>query len=143
MSNVGLTKVGTLWWIRLTGSLSQDDLRSLAVLTGRLGTKPPSKVLLDFSRVRHLDFRGGCHLLAATRLVRLRGGDVVVIGLTAYVWNLLRLGVAQETDELIGNPERAMERPFDRLEGASPDPVSAGGWGMRGEVLMFSPPSLN
>jgi anti-anti-sigma regulatory factor len=117
MSSLGMTRVGSLWWVQVVGSLTQEDLRQLAVLTGRLGTQPPSKILLDFSRVRHLDFRGGHLLLATCRLVRLHGGELQVTGVSDYVWNLLKLGVAQEVDELVANPRLAAERP------AAPSPT--------------------
>lgn len=102
MSRLGLTRVGACWWIQVVGSLKREDMHNLAVLIGDLGTRPPSNVILDLSRVRHLDYKGGHLLVAAARLVRLRGGDVTVTGVSPYVWNLLKLGVAQECEELLG-----------------------------------------
>ncbi|MBU1699589.1 MAG: STAS domain-containing protein [Candidatus Eisenbacteria bacterium] len=110
MSSLGMTRIGSLWWVQVMGSLTQNDLRQLSTLTSRLGTHPPSKILLDFSEVRHLDFRGSHFLLATCRLVRLRGGEMQMTGVSDYLWDLLRLGVAQEVDELITNPKPAPDR---------------------------------
>ncbi|MBD3335269.1 MAG: hypothetical protein GF355_07105 [Candidatus Eisenbacteria bacterium] len=114
MTNLAVTKVGTLWWIQVHGHLSRGDLRQLALLIGRLGTQPAAKVLADVSRVQHIDFRGVHALLPAVRLVRLRGGDVQLIGATSYVWNLIRLGIAQDADELIQPQRRAARRSARR-----------------------------
>ena len=45
---LGLTKLGSLWWIQVTGSLARDDMRRLAVLVGRLGTFPPATIICSF-----------------------------------------------------------------------------------------------
>ena len=55
MVRLGVTRLGRVWWIQVSGRLGQEDLKHLAVLSGRLGAKRSHKVLLDFSRVRHLD----------------------------------------------------------------------------------------
>jgi ABC-type transporter Mla MlaB component len=119
MVRLGLTRLGSLWWIQVSGRLGIEDLRRLAVLSGRLGSQKSSRVLLDFSRVRHLDYRGIHRLLAAARLIRLRGGEMRLTGVTPYLWDLLCLGVAQDAEELAGpRPSGGGRLRAQRGEGA-------------------------
>lgn len=65
------------------------------------------RVVLDFSRVPHLDYRGVRSLCARVARLREAGGDVKLSGLSPYLATLLLAGGAYGVFELHATPEEA------------------------------------
>ena len=78
----------------LRGELDQTALAELGDRLIRLLDQSCVWVLLDFSAVEHLDYRGVPALMARAEAFRRAGGDLKVCGLSPYLQAVLRAGGA-------------------------------------------------
>ena len=101
----------------LRGELDQAALAELGDRLIRLLDQSCVWVLLDFSAVEHLDYRGVGALAARAEAFRHAGGDLKVCGLSPYLQAVLRAGGAHGSFEVFANPSdarAAMHSPFER-----------------------------
>jgi anti-sigma B factor antagonist len=101
----------------LRGELDQEALADLGDRLIRLFDASCVWVLLDFSAVEHLDYRGVPALVARADAFRRAGGDLKVCGLSAYLQAVLRAGGAHGAFEIFRDPSEAraaMTSPFER-----------------------------
>ncbi len=100
----------------LRGELDQAALAELGDRLVRLYDQACVWVLLDFSAVEHLDYRGEPALVARADAFRRAGGDLKVCGLSPYVQAVLRAGGAHGAFEVFrdaGEARAAMTSPFE------------------------------
>jgi anti-sigma B factor antagonist len=101
----------------LRGELDRPALAELGDRLIRLLDQSCVWVLLDFSAVEHLDYRGVEALVGRADAFRRAGGDLKVCGLSPYLQAVLRAGGAHGAFEVFGNPSdarAAMTSPFER-----------------------------
>jgi anti-sigma B factor antagonist len=101
----------------LRGELDQAALAELGDRLLRLLDQSCVWVLLDFSAVEHLDYRGVEALVARADAFRRAGGDLKVCGLSPYLQAVLRAGGAHGAFEVFrtpGDARAAMNGPFER-----------------------------
>jgi anti-sigma B factor antagonist len=103
----------------LRGELDQLALAELGDRLLRLLDQSCVWVLLDFSAVEHLDYRGVPQLVARAEAFRRAGGDLKVCGLSPYLQAVLRAGGAHGAFEVFhdaSDARAAMTSPFERPE---------------------------
>jgi anti-anti-sigma factor len=83
----------------LEGELSADDLAQVGEELGRRMQRGLRQVVLDFSEVSHLDYRGVRPLMARAESFRRTGGDVKLSGLSPYLAAILRAAGAHDAFE--------------------------------------------
>jgi len=101
----------------LRGELDQAALAELGDRLIRLLDQSCVWVLLDFSAVEHLDYRGVPALVARADAFRRAGGDLKVCSLSPYLQAVLRVGGAHGAFEVFRDPSdarAAMSGPFQR-----------------------------
>ncbi|HEX9508786.1 MAG TPA: STAS domain-containing protein [Myxococcales bacterium] len=82
--------------LTLRGEWTQADLLELTEDLSKLALRGLKAVVLDLSRVTHLDYRGVPSLVRQADQFRYRGGDIKLVGLSAYLHAILR-AVGAET----------------------------------------------
>jgi len=100
----------------LRGELDQGALTELGDRLIRLLDQSCVWVLLDFSAVEHLDYRGVPALVARADAFRRAGGDLKVCGLSPYLQAVLRVGGAHGAFEVFrdaADARAAMTSPFE------------------------------
>jgi anti-sigma B factor antagonist len=105
--------------VGLRGELDQQALAELGDRLLRLLDQSCVWVLLDFSAVEHLDYRGVPQLVARAEAFRRAGGDLKVCGLSRYLQAVLRAGGAHGAFEVFhdaSDARAAMTSPFERPE---------------------------
>jgi anti-sigma B factor antagonist len=101
----------------LRGELGQAALAELGDRLIRLLDQSCVWVLLDFTAVEHVDYRGVQALAARADAFRRAGGDLKVCGLSPYLQALLRVGGAHGAFEVFHDASEAraaMTSPFER-----------------------------
>ena len=93
--------------IVLEGELSLDELRRIGEELFQLAFRGLHNVVLDFSEVSHLDYRGLRPLLARAELLRRGGGEVKVSGLSGYLMHIFRAAGVHDAFEFYADPENA------------------------------------
>jgi anti-anti-sigma factor len=85
--------------LMLEGELASEDMaRVCEELTLRM-QRGLRQVVLDFSDVSHLDYRGVRPLMARAAALRRTGGDVKLSGLSPYLAAIFRAAGAHDTFE--------------------------------------------
>lgn len=100
----------------LRGELDQAALAELGDRLIRLYDASCVWVLLDFTAVTHLDYRGVKALVARAEAFRRAGGDLKVCGLSPYLQAVLRAGGAHGAFEVFRDAtdaRAAMTGPFE------------------------------
>jgi anti-sigma B factor antagonist len=101
----------------LRGELGQAALAELGDRLMRLLDQSCVWVLLDFTSVEHLDYRGVEALAVRADAFRRAGGDLKVCGLSPYLQAVLRAGGAHGAFEVFRDAREAraaMTGPFER-----------------------------
>lgn len=76
--------------ISAEGELLEQQITDLADETVRLACVGKQNLVLDLSRVHHVDYRGVRQLAARARFLRGSGGDLKVCGLSVYLASIFR-----------------------------------------------------
>ena len=76
--------------IAAEGELMEAEITDLADETVRLSVAGKQNVVLDLSRVHHVDYRGVRQLAARARFLRGAGGDLKICGLSLYLASIFR-----------------------------------------------------
>lgn len=85
--------------ISAEGELLEPQITELADETVRLSVIGKNNVVLDLSRVHHVDYRGVRQLAARARFLRAAGGDLKLCGLSLYLTSIFRAsGLYSEFD---------------------------------------------
>ena len=80
----------TVSMIEVSGEIDRGLMRELCALIGSLVDENRTRVLLDFSRVEHLHYQGIALLAERAKQLRSLGGDLRIVGMSAYVRNIFR-----------------------------------------------------
>lgn len=83
----------------LEGELSSDDLARVCEELSQRLQRGMRQVVLDFSEVSHVDYRGVRPLVARTGALRRAGGDVKLSGLSPYLAAIFRAAGAHDAFE--------------------------------------------
>lgn len=86
--------------LNLEGELQERGLFELGELLVRLSLRGSRRVVVDFSEVSHLDYRGVKPLLRKVERFRDAGGDVKLAGLSPYLKAILRAAGAHAALEV-------------------------------------------
>lgn len=76
--------------IAAEGELLEPQITELADETVRLSAAGRHNVVLDLSRVHHVDYRCIRQLAARARFLRAAGGDLKICGLSVYLASIFR-----------------------------------------------------
>jgi len=93
--------------IVLEGELSLDELQRIGEGLVHLAARGLRNVVLDFSEVSHLDYRGLRPLLSGADLLRQAGGEIKVSGLNGYLMYIFRAAGVHDAFEFFADPENA------------------------------------
>ena len=94
---VGAERVETLM---LEGELGEQDLLQLCDELTRKMQRGMRQVVLDFSDVGHLNYRGVKPLMARAEAFRRTGGDLKLSGLSPYLAAIFRAAGAHDAFEI-------------------------------------------
>jgi anti-anti-sigma factor len=86
--------------LTLMGELDRDAVRAVRHRMHRLLDQGCLWLVLDFSDVSHLDYRGVPWLVSQAEEFRRRGGDVKVAGLSRYLQAIFRAAGAHDAFEV-------------------------------------------
>ena len=86
--------------LELEGELGREELSEVGQELFRLMHQGYQQAVLDLSEVSHLDYRGIRPLMARAELFRQAGGDVKLVGVSAYLRAVLRAGGAHQAFEI-------------------------------------------
>jgi anti-anti-sigma factor len=104
------------------GELDAAALEAVDYAVERAGAVCP-RVVLDFTEVTHLDYRGARLLLERRRALQRAGGDLTVVAPARYVANIVRAAAGRDLEvcrtleegaALMGVEVRAAARPLRR-----------------------------
>ena len=76
----------------LVGDLDRGALAAIADLCGEAAKGPVRSVVLDLSRVEHLDYAGISHLVQRRKRLRARGIDLILVSSSKYLHQIVRIG---------------------------------------------------
>ncbi|WP_257460677.1 STAS domain-containing protein [Archangium lipolyticum] len=91
---------GRVETLMLEGELLEKDLARVCEELVRRMQRGLRNVVLDFSEVDHLDYRGVPALVARAEAFRKAGGDIKLAGLSPYLAAILRAAGAHDVFEL-------------------------------------------
>jgi anti-sigma B factor antagonist len=89
------------------GELGARELIQIGEELYRLAHRGNYNVVLDFSEVTHLDYRGVRPLVSRTELFRQSGGDIKLCGLSPYLKAIFRAAGARDAFEDFATAEQA------------------------------------
>lgn len=104
--------------VRLEGELDADRSAELGEQLFRLAHRGRWKVVLDFLRVSHVDYRGLKPLVTRAELFRQAGGDIRIAGLSAYLGAIFRVAGAWQRFEIFPTTVEAEASFVSRHKGA-------------------------
>jgi anti-anti-sigma factor len=93
--------------IVLEGELPLDELIRIGEELQQFARRGLSHVVLDFSEVSHLDYRGLRPLVARAEKFRRAGGEIKVSGLSNYLMYIFRAAGVHDAFEFFADPENA------------------------------------
>jgi anti-sigma B factor antagonist len=93
--------------IVLDGELSLDELNRMGEEMLQLAVRGLRNVVLDFTEVSHLDYRGLRPLVAQAELLRRAGGEIKVSGLSGYLMYIFRVAGVHDAFQFFADPENA------------------------------------
>ncbi|MDR0967170.1 MAG: STAS domain-containing protein [Myxococcales bacterium] len=93
--------------LRCAGEMGNLELAQIGEELFRLSRRGHQKVVLDLSRVEHLDYRSLGALSAQARLLRSMGGDLKLCGLSPYLAAIFRAAGLEEAFETYAEAEDA------------------------------------
>jgi anti-sigma B factor antagonist len=93
--------------VRCEGEMGELELAHLGEELFRLANRGCRRVVVDLSRVDHVDYRGVRPLAARARLLRGAGGDLKLAGLSAYLRAIFRAAGVEEEFEMHPDAESA------------------------------------
>ena len=111
----------TVSMIEVSGEIDRGFMRELCALIGSLVDENRTRVLLDFSRVEHLHYQGIAPLAERAKQLRSLGGDLRIVGMSAYVRNIFR-AVDAEWIFQPRAPQAGIAVPVTRTFAAAPPP---------------------
>ena len=91
---------GRVETLMLEGELLETDFNRVCEDLVRRMQRGLRNVVLDFSEVHHLDYRGVRPLMARAEAFRKAGGDIKLSGLSPYLAAILRAAGAHDAFEL-------------------------------------------
>jgi anti-anti-sigma factor len=95
--------------LTLMGELDRDALQAVRYRMVRLLDQGCIWLVLDFTEVSHLDYRGVPWLVSQAQEFRRRGGDVKVAGLSRYLQAIFRAAGAHDAFEVYEDAADARE----------------------------------
>lgn len=112
--------------VAVEGRLSVRNVEALTGRLARLNTSGKSAIIIDFSRLKHADYRSLPSLSSALRRLSLCGCDVALCNLSEYVLNIFRAVGCEEGLEIFERKQEAVRALRYRVanssaHGSSPD----------------------
>jgi anti-sigma B factor antagonist len=95
--------------LTLMGELDRDALQAVRHRMVRLLEQGCIRLVMDFTEVSHLDYRGVPWLVSQAEEFRRRGGDVKVAGLSRYLQAIFRAAGAHDAFEVYEDAGDARE----------------------------------
>ena len=93
--------------IVLEGELPLDELIRIGEELQQFARRGLHHVVLDFSEVSHLDYRGLRPLVARAEQFRRAGGEIKVSGLSSYLTYIFRAAGVHDAFQFFADPENA------------------------------------
>jgi anti-anti-sigma factor len=97
---IAATKAPDVAIIRCEGEMGDMELAQLGEELFRVTNRGYGKVVLDLSKVDHIDYRGVGPLAARARLLKRAGGGLSLTGVSAYLAAILRAAGVDEDFEM-------------------------------------------
>jgi len=104
--------------VAVGGRLSVRNVEALTGRLARLYTSGKSAIIIDFSRLKHADYRSLPSLSSALRNLSRRGCDVSLCNLSEYVLNLFRVLGCDQGLAIYGKKEEAVRALRSRSAGS-------------------------
>ncbi|GMU62029.1 MAG: hypothetical protein AMXMBFR34_37920 [Myxococcaceae bacterium] len=97
----------------LEGEIGLDEMNDVTAMLLRLARNGVSRVVIDFCKVSHFDYRGVRTLVRHADAFRQQGGDLRLSGLSPYVFAIFRSADAHDAFDTfadLGDARRSFER---------------------------------
>jgi anti-anti-sigma factor len=104
--------------VAVGGRLSVRNVEALTGRLARLYTSGKSAIIIDFSRLKHADYRSLPSLSSALRNLSRRGCDVSLCNLSEYVLNIFRVLGCDQGLAIYGKKEEAVRALRSRTAGS-------------------------
>lgn len=104
--------------VAVEGRLSVRNVEALTGRLARLYTSGKSAIIIDFSRLKHADYRSLPSLTSALRGLTRSGCDVILCNLSEYVLNIFRVVGCDEGLTIYERKEEAVRALRNRLAGS-------------------------
>ena len=93
--------------VNLEGEIGQPEAKELCDLLLHMASKGVFSVVIDFSEVSHLDYRGVRPLVRRALAFRELGGDVKLAGLSPYIHAIVRSAGANDEFDVFAEIDQA------------------------------------
>jgi len=107
------TATSRIMTVVLEGELDRADTEDVISMLGRLSSDGVTEVVVDFSNVSHLDYRGVRPLVRRAEVLRELGGDLKLAGLSPYLHAIFRSAGAHDAFDYFVASDEAV-RSFER-----------------------------
>jgi len=97
----------------LEGEIGLNEMADVTAMLSRLQKNGVTRVVVDFSEVSHLDYRGVRPLMRHADVFREKGGDLRLAGLSPYLHAIFRSAGAHEAFDCFADVSDAC-RSFER-----------------------------
>jgi anti-sigma B factor antagonist len=98
----------------LEGELGRDELLEVGEMLVRLSIEGALFVIVDLTRVSHLDYRGIAALVRRAEVFRELGGDITLSGLSPYLFAIFQAAGAHDAFDFFAtaaDARRALDEP--------------------------------
>ncbi len=104
--------------VAVGGRLSVRNVEALTSRLARLNTSGKSAIIIDFSRLKHADYRSLPSLSSALRELSRSGCDVILCNMSDYVLNIFRVVGCDEGLTIYERKEEAVRALRSRVAGS-------------------------
>ena len=92
----------------LEGELDRADVQDITDMLARKALEGVTEIVIDFSEVRHFDYRGVKSLVHRAELLRSQGGDLKLAGLSPYLHAIFRSAGAHDSFDYFSHSQDAV-----------------------------------
>jgi anti-anti-sigma regulatory factor len=100
------------------GRLSVRNVEALTGRLARLNTSGKSAIIIDFSRLKHADYRSLPSLSSALRGLSRSGCDVILCNMSDYILNIFRVAGCDQGLTIYDRKEEALRALRSRTTGS-------------------------
>jgi anti-anti-sigma regulatory factor len=106
--------------VAVEGRLSVRNVEALTGRLARLNTSGKSAIIIDFSRLKHADYRSLPSLSSTLRRLSMCGCNVLLCNVSEYIMNIFRVVGCEEGLEIYERKQEAVRALRYRLANSNP-----------------------